>query len=85
MTDAEETAALETIRRTLQHWYYRTVEQYAVQIQKEARDEERDLDDVLHETLDGASEVIYTGKAQLVIAASNNDDAYLERVKGGDK
>lgn len=36
----------------------------------------------LDETLDGHEHVIYTGQAQLVILASNNDDAYEDVLDG---
>ena len=34
----------------------------------------------LHESLDGAEEVIYTARSKAVLLASSNDDAYLEEM-----
>ena len=36
------------------------------------------MDDWLHETLDGCTEVIYTARSKAVLLASNNEDAYVE-------
>lgn len=45
----------------------------------EAEEETReDFDQWLHETLDGAAELIYTSQAKVVLLISRNEDAYVD-------
>jgi hypothetical protein len=46
--------------------------------EEDAEEETReDFDQWLHETLDGAAELIYTNQAKVVLLISRNEDAYV--------
>ena len=55
--------------------YQQEIEELAKQVTAEASDYDRDINEVLHETLDGHQFVIYTGQAQQVLLLSPNDGA----------
>ena len=38
------------------------------------------MDEWLHQTIDGAEEVIYTGRARVVLLVSQNEDLYAEEL-----
>ena len=58
--------------------YWNQVESIARDVTSEARADGDDLYDRLHETIDGHEWVIYTYKAQQIIAHSQNDGAIEE-------
>lgn len=58
--------------------YWSEIESIAQSVTAEAAEHDRDIYEVLHETLDGHEFVIYTRKAQEVIALSPNDDAFRD-------
>lgn len=58
--------------------YWNEIASIAECVTAEAREYGSDAYDVLHETLDGHEFVIYTRKAQEVIAWSPNDDAFRD-------
>ena len=58
--------------------YQTEVQDLARQIRDEAREYDRDVEDVLHETVDGHEWVIYTTKATYVMAHASNPDAYQD-------
>jgi hypothetical protein len=62
--------------------YQHEVERLARDAHEEARDHGRDLDVVIHETVDGHEWVIYTRFNASVLASSNNAEAGAEF--GGD-
>lgn len=66
-----------TIALTSQE-YWAQVAALAQEVTKEAHDEDRDVFEVLNETLDQHNYVIYTAKALCVLLHSPNDGAYLE-------
>lgn len=62
---------------TLQKWYADECRACAQAVLQECKDNpDRDESDALHETIDGHEFIIYTFKAQLVIALSSNASAY---------
>lgn len=58
--------------------YSKEISELAESIAKEAREEGRDVSDVLHETIDGHQWVIYTAYHFDVLKHSKNDGAYFE-------
>ena len=56
--------------------YWAEIRDLAVSVTKEAREYDRDISEVLHETIGGHEWVIYTYRAQLVIAESPNCGAW---------
>lgn len=58
--------------------YWTEVAGLAKQITEEAKEYDRDIFDVLHETIDGHNWVIYTCKAQSIISHSSNDNYSVE-------
>ena len=58
--------------------YKTEVQDLARQIRDEAREDDRDVDDVLHETVDGHAWVIYTYRAVEVMQHASNPDAYQD-------
>jgi len=54
------------------------VAEQAKSITAEARGEERDISEVLWEAVDSHEFVIYTAKAQALLAISDNDGAFVE-------
>ena len=58
--------------------YWGEIEALAKSITKEARDEDRDIEDVLHETIDGHQFVIYTYQARHVAFHTANEDAIFD-------
>lgn len=64
----------------LQRWYNDECRACACEILRECRDASRNESDVLHETIDGHEFIIYTFKAQLVIALSSHADAYEDEM-----
>jgi len=61
-----------------QSQYWREVSSLAKNIAKEAKDEDRDISDVLHETIDGHQWVIYTWAYPWVLMHSRSEDALFE-------
>lgn len=60
--------------------YTKEVAELAASIAKEAREEGRDVADVLHETIDGHQWVIYTAYHFDVLKHSPNDGAYFDNI-----
>tara|TARA_R110000824_G_scaffold49501_1_gene139018 strand:- start:756 stop:1091 length:336 start_codon:yes stop_codon:yes gene_type:complete len=58
--------------------YWAEISEIAAYVTEEARDEERDIHEVLHEQVDSHQFVIYTAQAQEVLAISDNDGAYVD-------
>ena len=58
--------------------YWDEVAELAETVTEEARDDEREIYEVLHETIDSHQFVIYTRQAQEVLAISPNDGAYID-------
>lgn len=58
--------------------YWTEIEAIAISVTKEAREQDRDISDVLHEALDGHQWVIYTYYNFDVCKHSPNDDAWRE-------
>jgi hypothetical protein len=67
-------------RDALQKWYHDECRACARAVLDEAKQYKRDESDVLHETIDGHEFIIYTAKAQLVIALSGYSDAYEDEM-----
>ena len=63
--------------------YWNEVASVAAEVTAEAREHDRDISEVLWETIDGHEYVIYTAKAQAVLLHSQNDGALIEDC-GGD-
>ena len=55
--------------------YWDEIESLAVEITREAREDNRDIHDVLHETIDGHQWVIYCRFNAWVLAHSSNESA----------
>ncbi len=64
----------------LQKWYNDECRSCAQEILREAKERNEDEEDVLRETIDTHEYIIYTFKAQLVIALSSNADAYEDEM-----
>lgn len=60
--------------------YSKEVTELAQTVAKEACDENRDVSDVLHETIDGHQWVIYTAYHFDVLKHSPNDGAYFDEI-----
>lgn len=58
-----------------QREYWEEIESLAREITREARDEDRDIYDVLHETIDGHQWIIYTRFHAEVLQHTANDSA----------
>lgn len=58
--------------------YWDQVEAIAKDVTREAREESRDIWDVLHEAIDGHQYVIYTYQARFVLLHSSNEDEIFE-------
>lgn len=67
---------LDDVTAILNRWYYSEVESIADEAIKEHPEDEEARGEWIHETCDGHNYVIYTYKAQLVLAVSENSDAY---------
>lgn len=63
-----------------QSQYWREVTSLAKQIAKEAKAEDRDITDVLHETIDGHQWVIYTWAYPWVLMHSRSEDALFDQM-----
>lgn len=71
----------ETGTRALRIWYESECRSCALEVLKEAKKRARDAEDeILHEMIDSHEFIIYTHKAQLVIALSEHSDAYEDEV-----
>lgn len=63
--------------RTINKWYNDEIRSIAEEANEGVKSGEiTDLDDWLHETIDGHEFVIYTHKARLVLVATDHPDAY---------
>ena len=63
-----------------QQEYWAHVEDLAREIITESKEYDRDIDDVMHEYIDGDAWVIYTFRAQKVIEYSPNDCEYFDNM-----
>lgn len=63
--------------------YLAEVQSIAEQCASEAREDERDVSDVVHETVDGHGLIIYTRRNFDVLTYSDNADAYWDQGMGG--
>lgn len=88
----DPTPDFDEVMTLARRWHYREVRSIAGEAIKQLkgltdRDTEEDcrewLDRWVHETCDGHSHVIYTANAQMLLAASDNADAYEEDMGEG--
>ena len=56
--------------------YWDEIQELAKSIPKEAKEHDRDLYEVMHETIDGHQYVIYTYQSKAVLLHTRNDHAY---------
>lgn len=72
----------------LRKWYYTEIRVLAKEALKAAKKSDRDEDEFIQdwvaETIDGHEFVIYTGKAQAVLLASDKSGAYFDEFGGED-
>lgn len=76
-----DTEKIRDAMRPLTMDYYESVRRYARGILEEMPEDERNQDyieEAIHETADGAEEVIYTFQAQMVAIISENSEAWRE-------
>jgi hypothetical protein len=67
-----------------EHDYWREIESLARQVTSEAREHNRDISDVLHETIDGHSWVIYCHNTWAVCWHSSNHNAFFDAFGAAD-
>ena len=58
--------------------YWTEIESLAKQVTAKSRENGTDINDLLHEAIDGHAYVIYTYKARMVCFHSDNEDAIFE-------
>ncbi len=60
--------------------YFEECRECAKSAIEQAKEYREDIEDVLHEMIDGHEYIIYTHKARLVVAWSENPDAYEDEM-----